>query len=67
MAIDRNLEIKAIYKNGKPAQYEKVVVAYKTKNGSIEEKTFTSSADGHIKTGIKISKLHQNTFFLLRW
>lgn len=63
MAIDRNLEIKAIYKNGKPAQYEKVVVAYKTKNGSIEEKTFTSSADGHIKTGIKISKLHQNTFF----
>ncbi|MBE0407711.1 hypothetical protein ACT3TI_12740 [Psychrobacter sp. AOP22-C1-22] len=57
------LEIKILDANGTPAQYEKVVVAYKTKSGGIEEKTFTSSADGHIKTGIKISKLHRNTFF----
>ncbi|PJX20251.1 hypothetical protein CAP50_12385 [Psychrobacter sp. L7] len=63
MALDRNLEIKAIYNNGKPAQYEKVVIAYQTKSG-IKEKTFTSNADGNIKTGIKISKLSpKNTFF----
>lgn len=63
MALDRNLEIKAIYSNGQPAQYEKVVIAYQTKSG-VKEKTFTSNADGHIKTGIKISKLSpKNTFF----